>query len=368
MTISLHIIARNIEEVKPLVEKYKKYFTEIDVAVDGEPTPVEGANIYKYEWTEDEKKLGFPHFDRKRNFLVDKCKSDWYFRMDTDDEIKGVENIPAVIEKANKTGADLICCYYDYARDGQAHTRVCKTCGHEEHVEGNTHAAHNRETIVRNNKRYYWNKRIHENLIPKDGRPNAIIENGIKIIHHLDMEHAMKSRDRNLRFLYEEYEQTKDNPDPRTLAYLGRMLYPMGKIKEAKWFLEQHIQKSGWDEDKCMSWCMLADIMMDMNNPSQAIACCNEAIRERHDFPDGYLKLHWIYYKLGEWTKAIHWGKIGLGIYLTFLSVIFSNYSLIISPLGGSILNIMLIGLNIFVGAAVINNFMRIPSCQYMKG
>lgn len=57
--------------------------------------------------------------------------------------------------------------------------------------------------------------------------------------------------------------------------------------------------------------------------------------------------------------------KIGLGIYLTYLSVLFSSNSLNISSFGGSILNIMLIGLNLFVGAAVINNFVRIPNCGY---
>jgi len=59
--------------------------------------------------------------------------------------------------------------------------------------------------------------------------------------------------------------------------------------------------------------------------------------------------------------------KIGLGIYLTYLSIVFSSSSLVINPLAGSILNIMLIGLNLFLGAAVINNFVRIPSCQYFR-
>ena len=59
--------------------------------------------------------------------------------------------------------------------------------------------------------------------------------------------------------------------------------------------------------------------------------------------------------------------KIGLGIYLTYLSVVFSSNSLFISTLGVSLLNIMLIGLNLFVGAVVINNFIRIPSCGYIR-
>lgn len=59
--------------------------------------------------------------------------------------------------------------------------------------------------------------------------------------------------------------------------------------------------------------------------------------------------------------------KIGLGIYLTYLSFVFSGNSLIISSFGGSILNIMLMGLNLFVGVVVINNFIRIPSCRNIR-
>lgn len=320
MSVALHIIARNMDECHPIIIKYRNFFDKIDIAVDNDDgknaldkyNKLDKVSVYKYEWDEEEKEIGFPKFDKKRNFLVDKCKCDWYFRLDTDDEISNPELIKGLIEKAGN--ADLICCYYDYARDGQARTEKCVTCGTEHHISGNTHAAHNRETIVKNNGNYYWNKHIHENLIPHSGKPAAVIDNTLKIIHHLDHDHAIKSRDRNLKFLYAEYDKTRDNPDPRTLAYLGRMLYPMGKLKEAKAFLEEHIKKSGWDEDRCMSWCMLADIMLDTNNVTQAIACCNEAMRERPDFPDPYLKMHFVYYKTGDWAKAIHWGKIGLAL------------------------------------------------------
>jgi len=306
MSIALHIICKDeVEVIDRLIKTYHTYFDSIDVAVDDEKAFKEISNIehpklntYFYEWDGYERELGFPKFDKKRNFLVDKCTEDWYFRLDTDDEISDPTLIKAIVDKADNSKADLICCYYDYARD----------------ADGNTHAAHNRETIIRNSGKYYWNKHIHENLIPVHGKPSAVIENSLKIIHHLDAEHAVESRNRNLKFLFKEYEDTKDNPDPRTLAYLGRMLYPMGKLKEAKAFLEEHISKSGWDEDRCISWCMLADIMLDQGNTSQAIACCNEALQERPDYPDGYLKMHWIFYKTGKWEKAIHWGKLGLAL------------------------------------------------------
>ncbi len=57
--------------------------------------------------------------------------------------------------------------------------------------------------------------------------------------------------------------------------------------------------------------------------------------------------------------------KIGLGIYLTYLSVVFSSNSLTISFFGIYSLSLMLLGLNLLLTVAVINNVIKIPSCQF---
>lgn len=306
-TVSLHIIAKkNEEDLKRLISNYASFVDEVDIAVDQdididfkEFAGGNRVNVYKYDWSEKEIKRGYPNFDDKRNFLVSKCKSEYYLRVDTDDVLPKPELIRDIVVKMVRTNIDVIACFYNYSRD----------------EDGNCRAGHYRETFVANNGKYRWNKPIHENIIPiEGGKPNAAIDKEFSLIHEIDVSHFEESRDRNLKFLLEEYEETKDNPDPRTLAYLGRMLYPMGYLKDAKYFLEKHIKMSGWDEDRYMSWTMLADVYNDLGDWDTAIGCCHEALHERHDFPEAYLKLHELYYQKEQWVKAIHWGKIGMSI------------------------------------------------------
>jgi len=308
-TVALHIIAKDeLQELKRIITNYTKYFDKIDIALDDKHTidmlqlhvdkGWEDVNLYYYAWSEEEKKRGYPNFDDKRNFLVSKCKCDYYFRLDTDDLIVNPEIVSSIIERAEEIGVEIVSCKYDYSRD--------------EH--GISCAVHNRETIIKSNGKYTWNKHIHRNLQPvtPDKSVPIVTDKDLVVRHLLTDEHAKKSQSRNLKFLLDEYEATKDNPDPRTMAYLGRMLYPMGHLKEAKFFLEKHIATSGWDEDKYLSWCYLAEVMMALGDFDQALACCHEAMNERPDYPDAYLKIHSFYHEKGEWQKAIHWGKLGL--------------------------------------------------------
>ena len=122
-----------------------------------------------------------------------------------------------------------------------------------------------------------------------------VVDDGIKINHLIDHQHTMESAVRNIRYLLTEYNQDKEKTDPRTIAYLGRMLFSVGEFDKALPFLEKHINKSGWDEDRHTSWCQISEIMLQKEDYDTAIAAAFEAIQECPSFPDGYLKLHNIY-------------------------------------------------------------------------
>ncbi|MCP3684989.1 MAG: tetratricopeptide repeat protein, partial [bacterium] len=138
------------------------------------------------------------------------------------------------------------------------------------------------------------------------------IEESFKINHLATPEDLDKSYDRNVKFLLDEYKRDKENTDPRTLAYLGRMLLAVGNHNEALFFLEKHIQHSGWDEDRYASWCQIAEIMRQKGEYEQAIGAAFEGVQERPDYPEAYFKLHDTYQEREEWDKAIHWGTEGL--------------------------------------------------------
>lgn len=319
MKLSLAVIAKDEkDQIKRIIDDYAQYFDELVFLIDDKSMAEEGLHsekvkFFHYERNEAEKKVNHIFFDRKRNELTKLLTGDYYFRLDTDDKIINPENIRSVAQKAKAQGINIVYCWYEYAKDQY----------------GNVHAAHYRETIVRVTSDLYWNKRIHENIIPTNTSTHKYVtEDTITIEHMITHEKAMGSGERNLKYLIEEYLEDKENCDPRTLAYLGRMLF--GRDNErAQFFLEKHIASSGWDEDRYMSWCFLAEIMAKKGEFKDAVGCCFEAIAERPDFPDAYFKLHSIYCDQGKWGQAIHWAKIGFQIPMpkTFMLVDPASYT-----------------------------------------
>lgn len=297
------IIKDETDDLRRILSSYKDYFDEIQITITCPSKKSELEDICKFhkaipsyfEW-KDKYKL-FP-FDVARNFNKDQFKaSEYYFRLDADDEIFGAENIRLVAQKAKEQDVSLVMCFYDYARDEW----------------GNTVAGHNRETIIQLSDNLFWNKHIHENILPKNVNiHNPVIDKNIIIKHRSSPERSLESSKRNLEYLIDEYNQDKDKTDPRTLAYLGRVFTSLGEYDNAIYFLEKHIQRSGWDEDRYMSWCYLADIYRWQEKYDKSLSCCFEALTERTDYPDAYFKLHDTYFEMGKWERAIEWGKIGI--------------------------------------------------------
>jgi len=298
MKLNLAVIVKDqTAEVDRVIDSYCKYFDEVHFAVDDaksfqeliERVSPNNVFFHKYEWVAD--------FAHKRNFIASKMDCDYYFTIDTDDEIVKPEGIRPLALKAAENNVQVVSLWYDYSRD----------------ENGNTNAGHYKERIIKNGDEVFWNKKIHENLLPRNPSSYKIVQDdSVKVTHLITPEHAEESCKRNLEFLLREYAEDGENTDPRTIAYLGRSFVGLQMFDRAIPFLEKHIRMSGWDEDRYKSWCDLAECMKQLGRFEEAIAACFEAIEEREDYPDGYLKLHDIYLDLSKWKKAIHWAEIGL--------------------------------------------------------
>jgi len=299
-TVTLQIIAKDEnKEIDRIIINYQKYFDAVQIAIDDEESFKICTSAYhqffpqieffKYEWCGD--------FAHKRNWLADKCKTDYYFTIDADDEIINPELIREVIKDAELRKYNIVYGYYIYAVD----------------EDGNPNAAHWKERLVKNTSNLQWNKKIHENIVPEvmTGH-NFTLDERLKVKHLIDYEHSVKSNERNLKYLLEEYKQDGEKTDPRTIAYIGRVLFGFGELDKARYFLEKHIQLSGWDEDRHLSWCQLADLHRLNKDYKQAIACAFEALAEKPELPDSYLRLHDIYFDQEQWIKAIEWAEQGL--------------------------------------------------------
>lgn len=298
MSICLGMIVKDeVSDIERILKDYRQYFDEVQITITSPDKRKEieeicdkyKANHTYFEWVED--------FAAARNFNKELCKSDWVFVIDTDDVILYPEKIREVAERAKSEHFNVVYGYYHYGVD----------------QDGNCCAAHWKERLIKNSKNLRWNKKIHENIVPLSmvGH-NFDLDERLEVKHNCTYEDSLKSNERNIKFLLDEYKQDGEKTDPRTIAYLGRVLFGLGDFKRARYFLERHIELSGWDEDRFQSWCQLADVHRLQKDFKQAIACGFEALAERPDYPDAYLALGWVYFDQEQWTKAIEWFEQGL--------------------------------------------------------
>lgn len=159
MTLALGLIVKDeIEEFERIINDYGKYFDEIVAAVDKDIDKFkefesDKIRIYPYDWKDD--------FADKRNFVDKKINSDYYFRLDMDDSIENPEIIRDITKDAKDNDIDIVYCWYVYSKD----------------QFGNCNAAHYRETIIKKSDNLYWNKPVHENILPKSEDTHSITIN-----------------------------------------------------------------------------------------------------------------------------------------------------------------------------------------------
>ena len=297
MRLALAIIVKDeLDEIKRILKDYYNIFDEVHIAVDSKLSDFENLktqypnlHVYPYVWKKD--------FADKRNFLQDKIKTEYVFRMDCDDSLINPEHIRRSVESEVKDNIGIVYAFYEYAHDD----------------DGNIIAGHYRETIIKNNGNYRWNKKIHENCLPLDtSNHNFVMDKSFRIKHKTTQEGRLNSALRNIEYLIDEYNKDGKNTDPRTIAYLGRTFLGVGDIDKAMFFLVKHIQKSGWDEDRYMSRIQLAECHMKKGEFEEAKLCAIEASLEMPTYPDAYFKLHEIYFEHGDWKKSIYWGELGM--------------------------------------------------------
>jgi glycosyltransferase involved in cell wall biosynthesis len=303
MKLALHIIAKDqVEQVRDIIKLYHKHFDEIAIAGDmrhdefgaltgsyhgGERDCV--VSYFQYVWKDD--------FADKRNFLVSKTKSDYYIRLDTDDEILNPEAIRGVFSRAVEHRIDCIYCPYHYSAD----------------QDGNLNAVHWRETLIRKSDKFYWKKKVHENIFIEEPKSfKGVKENSIAIKHNITVEHVEESNIRNLKILLKEFNEDKENCDIRTIAYIGRSFLGMGLYDRAALFLQLLVEKTGWDDDRYFGLVHLAEAYHRLGDKKKAISNALTALAEKPHWPDAYFKLGQIHLDNGKYKEAVEWLSGGL--------------------------------------------------------
>lgn len=245
-----------------------------------------GAKISDFEWIED--------FSAARNFNFAQATGDFIIWMDADDTVERPEKLRQICEQApNHIG--VVFLNYDYQTDDEGTVRVKQW----------------RDRLIRNNGCVTWKGRLHET--PVDVRRTAKAQNTeVNIIHHAKPDRWVQSSERNMRILLKQMEDEKNSPDPRTFFYLASCYREVGKDEQAAQLYEMYLKLSGWDEERCMARCQLAEIAFDANDDPGAIAQFMQAIIERPDFPIPYIGLAKVYMNAEKYNRAIQYLEMAL--------------------------------------------------------
>jgi glycosyltransferase involved in cell wall biosynthesis len=233
------------------------------------------------------------NFAAARQYAFDLATGDWVFWLDADDVVLNADSIRPSVRHAS---ADVQGFYWKYiaGRDAYGHT-VCEFW---------------RERCVRHNGTFRWVGKAHEVLMPQ--RPCVLVRQAkIVVVHQRDPSHAGQHTSRNIDILLQEYEQTRANPEPRLLLYLGNEYADLGHLEQALTFYHQYLPVSPWDEEKYLTQVKVAGIYRGQGKYHDAVDADLQALKWCPHWPHAYFGLAASYYFLQEWAKVVHWAEVG---------------------------------------------------------
>lgn len=303
-TIGLCMIVKDeVADVVRIVEHYGKEFDFIYLTVTHKSELEKFEELAKiktnlvvsyFDWVND--------FSKARNFNFSQAKTDYVFWIDADDEINNPEGLAKLVDL--HPDVDLFYLDYLYAFD----------------ESGNCTMRHHRERLIKNNQTMEWKGRVHETLVPME---DVMLRKGqvadVSVVHRAKPTDFVDSHKRNVQILVQEWNEHREKTDPRTISYLASELSALRRFDESIKFYEKHIQLSGWNEDKYLSWNKIAENLIllfidkqDRKLLETAINALSEAVILLPSAPDAYLTMGEVYWHLREWEKCIEWTNTGL--------------------------------------------------------
>jgi 2-polyprenyl-3-methyl-5-hydroxy-6-metoxy-1,4-benzoquinol methylase/glycosyltransferase involved in cell wall biosynthesis len=192
---------------------------------------------------------------------------------------------------------------YEYARD----------------EAGNVACYLERERLVRLRQGEHWKLPVHEIL----ALPGQYIRNEDIVWVH-GKQQAVNG-ERNFKILKADYAAAKkrgDDPDPRTIVYLGSEALGLGKLPTAIKHLKEYLAVGAFDEELCqaahkLSIAYRAQTADHRNEPAKFDALLEKsreaaflAITHRPDWADGYLDLAEISALEEKWQNCIRWADL----------------------------------------------------------
>lgn len=289
MKISLALIVAPTEKEAKRLDNLLKtvdgVFDEVCITQAGPHPSEEVSSVIKkhngtesfYKWHAD--------FAAARNYNFSQCTGDWIMWLDSDDLVRGSENIRKNAELAEQNGVTGLSTKYHYS--------------HDKH--GNVTDSHWKLQIVKNGY-YEWKGVIHEDLLPvkdaKDSRTNSIIR-----VHTATEEDSKRSLERNKEILEKIVKKEKD--EPRHYFYLARCYLGTEEWDKVIDVVKTYLTLSNWPEERYDALNMMGEAYMRLNRTGDALKAHQNAILELEDAPDAYIYKARNYIKEERWFDAL---------------------------------------------------------------
>lgn len=258
-------------------------------------------------------------FSVARNRSFELARQKWVMWMDSDDILRGAENIAKLIGVAEHnlaqrrvTGSQQEWCYlfpYEYAYNATGQC-VC---------------LHYRERLLSKREAMRWVNPVHEVMIPTDAAQLIIVPcDDVVFSHQRQRSKKPQESGRNLRIL-QKFVETDGSQDARQFYYLGLEYANAGNFDKAIEWLSKYVGVSGWEDEATMAALKLAELAFTRGNIKEGISWGFRAIGIHELWGEGYFAVARGYYGLamqGEaggnvlrnWQKCAHFAKVGLGL------------------------------------------------------
>lgn len=284
ITLSLCMIVKNEEAVLERILKPMSLAADQIIIVDTGSTDRTKEiarrytqEVYDFPWKDD--------FAAARNAACEKAVMDYWMWLDADDTVSP-ETVQQIIKLKEELdpATDVVMMKYATGFD----------------AKGRTTFSYYRERILKNNRRFIWQGRVHEAVTPS----GKILHTDIEIRHK---KNGGGDPDRNLR-IYETILKEGGQLEPRHQFYYARELYYHERYSEAVQVLRSFIKEpEGWVENKIDACLHLSYCLEKLGQREEAMKALTESFVYDRPRGEACCELGRLKLETGKLTQAVYW-------------------------------------------------------------
>jgi tetratricopeptide (TPR) repeat protein len=296
-TLAVAFIVRDEEPVLGRVLGDARSFADEIVVVDtgssdrtAQIARFYGARLYEYEWRDD--------FAGARNEAFDRCTTEWVMWLDADDRVPARSQAAFVDAKLRLSRSDAEAAYAPYRLE------------YVDETEGSYRACTHRVRVVRRDRNFRWEGRIHENL--NIGDAHAVWLQQIWVEHRPVSGHKDNKRIRDRRIL--ETLIWEGDRSPMVLLHYGMLLAGSGEHEVAAAVLEECLVVCLAVAPRYVALMTLAACAEGLGDGGRRAECLYEALDVDSQRAEAFVDLGNLHEAVGDYAGAMPFFRAAVGL------------------------------------------------------